>query len=508
MDARDNAEAAARRQGHVFIVGAGPGDPGLVTVAGARAIAAADVIFYDALSSPALLRGARPGAELVYVGKRVGEHALSQEQLQGLIVARAASGCVVVRLKGGDPFVFGRGGEEALACRAAGIEYTVIPGVTSAVAAPAYAGIPLTHRGVAGNFLVVTGNEAAGEAADNSIDWTAASRADTLVILMGVGSLAAHMVRLATAGRAAETPVACIRWGTRPDQQVVVGTVATIAALAAEAGLRSPVVTVVGEAVRLGGDLAWYRPGALAGRRVVVTRARKQASALGARLEALGAYVVEAPAIEIVSRVSDANFQHTVSRQWDWMVFASANGVEAALDALWRLKRDSRWLTGTRVAAVGGATAEALVRRGLRPDFVPSKATAEALAAELPMVPGQRILHPASARSDGRLAATLRGRGATVEQVIAYENRTVPLDDERRREVAEADAITFTSASTARNLRAALGETAIPAAAKLVSIGPQTSVAVLEVFGRVDREAAQPDLDSLVDALTEVLAWG
>jgi uroporphyrinogen III methyltransferase/synthase len=492
--------------GHAWIVGAGPGDPGLITVAGMRALAEADVVLYDALASPALLRGMREGAELVYVGKRSGQHAMTQEAISAAIVRYARQGKRVVRLKGGDPFVFGRGSEEALACRAAGVPFTIVPGITSAIAAAAYAGIPVTHRGVASNFLVVTGNDA-GEAEGAAVDWEFAAKADTLVILMGAASLARNMASLAKAGKPPGTPVACVRWGTRADQEVVTGTIATIAGIASERGLTSPIVTLVGEVASLAEELAWFQQGPLAGRRIVVTRARTQSSDLAAKFEALGAYVVEAPVIAVRPLPGNLPLAEAVGSRWDWIVFTSANGVEAFFGALDAINRDVRALHTTKVAAVGAATAETLVRRGVRADFVPAKATSESLAEEIDGVRGARILLPVSTLTGDRLAEALRKRGGLVEQVDAYETAAQPLDEERRREVLAADAITFTSASTARNLRDALGGSPLPESTKLVSIGPQTSAAMFEAFGRVDVEAPEPGLDALVQAVLEALPW-
>jgi uroporphyrinogen III methyltransferase/synthase len=488
-------------------VGAGPGDAGLITVAGARAIAAADVVLYDALATPALLRGAKPGAELVYVGKRSGQHSMTQEDMNQLLVEHALAGKRVVRLKGGDPFVFGRGSEEALACRAAGVPFTVIPGITSAIAAPAYAGIPVTHRGSSANLMVVTGNEAGGEEGAAGVDWVAAAKADTLVILMGVATLASSMEQLVAAGRDPETPAASIRWGTRPDQQVVTATVGTIAAAVLAAGLGAPVVTVVGPVVALREQLAWFEPGPLAGKRVVVTRARSQASDLAARFEELGAYVVEAPVIGVRLRESGLRFARGTAAPWDWAVFTSANGVEAFFAQLAAAGLDARALHGLKVAVIGDATSAALLRHGVRPDFTPSRATSDVLGRELPCVGGSRVLLAVSALTDDRLSTALTARGAEVEQVAVYDNIPEPLDEERRREVLEAHAVVFTSASTARNLREALGEGELPAATKLVSIGPQTSAAVLAAFGRVDAEAGEPSLDVLVQATLEALTW-
>ena len=489
--------------GHAWIAGAGPGDPGLLTVAAREALARADVVLYDALVDPRIVDYAPPGAERIYVGKRAGEHALPQAKIEELIVEHARAGKRVVRLKGGDPFIFGRGGEEALACRAAGVAYTIIPGITSAIAAPAYAGIPVTHRGLAANFLVLTGNEPGEE--QSPVDWAAAARADTVVILMGAATLAANMQALAAAGRDPATPVACIRWGTRPDQLVVTGTLATIAERAQEAGIRAPMVTVVGAVAGLATQLAWFEPGPLAGRRIVVTRARSQASDLADRFRALGAHVVEAPVIAIRPRSDGLVTDERVASRWDWIVFTSANAVASFFAALRATGRDARSLHTTQIAVVGDATAAALGEHGLVADFVPSRATSDVLADELPRATGARILLPISSLAGDRLAMALRRRGAHVEQVDAYDTVAEPLDAERRRDVAEADAITFTSASTARNLREALGESAPALAAKLVSIGPQTSAAVREAFGRVDAEAAEPSLDALVAVTREAL---
>ena len=490
--------------GHVWIVGAGPGDPGLITVAGARAIAGADVILYDALATPALLRGAKPGAEIEYVGKRAANHQMSQDDMNALIVRHAKDGKRVVRLKGGDPFVFGRGGEEALACRAAGIGFTIVPGITSAIAAPAYAGIPVTHRRVSANFLVITGNDA-GNSSGEHIDWEAAARAETLVMLMGVANLESNAASLMAAGKVPGTPAAAVRWGTRSDQLAVYATLETLAEAVDDAGLTSPAVTIVGPVAALAKDLAWFDPGPLAGKRVVVTRARAQTSDFAARFESLGALVVEAPVIGVRLRDDGLPFAEEFSSRWDWILFTSANGVDAFFHQLHRAGFDTRALHTTKIASIGAATSEALAHFGVTPDFVPSKATSEVLAAELPQLNGARVLLPASALTDGRLENALRARGGQVEQIAVYDNVIESLDDERRREVLEADAITFTSASTARNLRETLGDAMLSDDVKLVSIGPQTSEAVRHEFGRLDAEAATPSLDALVDAVREVL---
>ena len=490
--------------GHVWLVGAGPGDPGLLTLAAAQAIGVADVILYDALAPSAVLRHARSDTRLEYVGKRAGVQALPQDEIEGRLIELARDGLAVVRLKGGDPFIFGRGGEEALALRAAGVSFTIVPGISSALAAPAYAGIPVTHRGMAASFMVLTGSEAGEDG--GAIDWSAASRVDTLVVLMGMASLDTIARRLISAGRAGGTPAAVVRWGTRADQQVVRATLASIGEASRRAGLASPAVVVVGEVAALADQLGWFQPGPLAGRRIVVTRARSRSSGLASRLEALGALVVEAPVISVEPRTEELTRDERVSSRWDWIVFGSQNAVDAFFDALLAAGRDARSLETTKLAAVGQATADALAARGLIADFLPSRATSEVLAAELVGVSGARILLPVSSLTDDRMADALRKRGGLVEQVVAYETVHQPLTEAVIRDVLEADAITFASGSAARNLRSALGETTLPSSPRLVSIGPESSRSVRATFGRIDREAREPSIDSLVEAVCEELA--
>ncbi|MCA9829406.1 MAG: uroporphyrinogen-III C-methyltransferase [Dehalococcoidia bacterium] len=487
--------------GKVILVGAGPGDPGLLTLAGAQAIAGADAIVYDALAPSATLRHARPGVELHYVGKRSGAHARQQTEINALLVDLASAGKRVVRLKGGDPFLFGRGAEEALACREGGIPFEVIPGISSALAAPAFAGIPLTHRQMAGDVLIVTGHEA-GDAP--STDWAFAAQASTLVIVMGAASLAENMASLRAAGKPPGTPVACVRWGTRPDQQVVTGTVESIAGEVSRAGLTAPLATVVGPVAAFAHDLTWFEPGPLAGHRIVVTRARSDLSELAARLEALGAFITEAPAISIRPSGSKADLAAAVLERPDWIVFTSRHAVRAVIRSLRVYDSDVRSLSGIKLAAIGTATAEVLESTGIRPDFTPTRGTSEVLAAELPIQPGDRALLPLSTSSDNRLEALLAHRGAVLSRVTAYENVAEPLAEYQRSEVLEANIITFTSASTATNLRAALGDAPLSEGAKLVSIGPRTSEAVLRAFGRVDAQASTPSIEALIQAVLEV----
>ena len=491
--------------GHVTIAGAGPGDPGLITVAAARALAEADVVVFDALANRALLRGAKPDATLIDAGKRSGDHTLTQAEIETLLIEYARAGKRVLRLKGGDPFVFGRGGEEAQACARAGVSFTVVPGVTSAVAAAAYAGIPVTHRGLARNFLVITGDERGGTEGER---WTAAASADTVVILMGAATLEANMASLVAAGKPPSTPAACIQWGTHPGQRVLVGEVGTIAGIAREAGIGSPLVTVVGHVVGLAAEIGWYRAGPLAGRRVVVTRARDQASGLAARFEVLGAEVVEAPVL--TTRLLEPN--PALANALDgmahggWIAVTSAHGVDALFATLKTMGRDARGLAGMRIAAVGAATAAGLEQFGIRADFVPSRATSETLAAELP-VGGAPVVIIGSTLSGPEFEGGLRGRGANVIAVVGYETGLVPLDAATLERVLPAEAITFTSSSTVTNFHRSLVGRPLAAGAKLVSIGPKTSTRAKELFGRVDGEAKEPTIEALVAATVEALAW-
>lgn len=488
--------------GHVTLVGAGPGDPGLLTLAAVRALEAADVVMYDALLSHEVLGHCRADARLIDVGKRAGAHSKTQESINEMLIDEARNGRRVVRLKGGDPFVFGRGGEEALACRAAGVAFTVVPGISSAIAVPAYAGIPVTHRGVARSFAVITGSERGD---GDAHDWHALAKVDTLVVLMGAATLAEIAPRLTAAGRAANTPAAAISNGTLPNQQSVRATLGTIAECVAAAGLPTPLITIIGEVAALGDELAWREAGPLAGRSVVVTRTRAQASQLRAALEALGASVIETPVLEIRFTHRDLTTDERVGSRWDWIVFSSQNGVEAFFSALRSAGRDARSLGGTKVAAVGTATAAILERHGVLADFVPSLSTGEALANALPRVSGARILVPVGSLSEDRLAGVLRARGGHVEQVQVYETVPVPLSNSDAAAVNTADAITFASASSARFLRLALGEGSVSSETRLCAIGAQAAAAVETSFGRIDAVASEPSIAGLVAVVLEEL---
>ena len=472
--------------GKVTLVGAGPGDPGLITVRGMEALQQADVVIYDYLAAPELLEHARPDAERSYVGKKAGQHTLSQGEITSLLVRLAQDGRRVVRLKGGDPFVFGRGGEEAESLAEAGIPFEVVPGVTSAIAVPAYAGIPVTHRGVASSFAVVTGHEDSSKDR-SSIDWVGLAAVDTLVVLMGVRNLARIVEQLTNQGRDLDTPVALIEWGTRGKQRTVVGTLCDIVKRVHTAGLQAPAVAVVGEVVSLRENLRWFDLKPLHGLRVLVTRTRRQAGRLSSGLRALGAEPVECPLIEIVSPADwgplDAAIRrigvHGGEHAYDWIVFTSPNGVNAFFERVFGVGLDARRLAGIEIAAIGPATAGALAGYGLRADLVPGEYVAEALADEMGALDGLRVLLPRADIARPVLPQRLAGAGAFVEEVVAYRNLP-PKDLESRLQemMPDLDVITFTSSSTVRHLVDALGpESARTALAHVVvaCIGPITA---------------------------------
>ncbi|HEX2850038.1 MAG TPA: uroporphyrinogen-III C-methyltransferase [Acidimicrobiales bacterium] len=480
----------------VYLVGAGPGDPGLLTRRGAELLARAEVVVYDRLSVASLLDLAPPGAARISVGKTPRGPSTPQEEINRLLVEHGRAGREVVRLKGGDPFVFARGGEEALALAAAGVLFEVVPGITSAIAAPAYAGVPVTHRGLSTSFTVVTGHEDPWAATET--DWEAVARVGgTIVVLMGVATRAEIAARLVAGGLDPETPVAAVRWGTRPEQHTVRTTLAALG----DAPVESPAAIVIGAVAGL--ELSWFERRPLFGKAVVVTRARDQASTLVTRLAALGAGVVEAPTIEIApasDEESDA-LADAVARMggYEWVVFTSPNAV----DRVTSLLRDARAFAGVKIAAVGPGTAAALARFGVVADLVPDRNVAEGLVDAFP-AGGAAVLVPQAAGARPVLVDGLGGKGWTVDAVVAY--RTVPAEIPPRRieAIRAADAITFTSASTVDSFVAAAGVDAVPPL--VVCIGPQTEAAARRHGLTVTRTADPHTLDGLVDAVVAALA--
>ncbi|HEY8770732.1 MAG TPA: uroporphyrinogen-III C-methyltransferase [Thermoleophilaceae bacterium] len=482
--------------GIVYLVGAGPGDPGLMTARSLELIAGADAILYDRLIPPGAVGGARDGAELVYVGKEPGRPAMEQEEINRLLVELGGQGKAVVRLKGGDPFVFGRGGEEAAALAEAGVAFEVVPGVTAGVAAPAYAGIPVTHRDAASAVAFVTGHEDPDKP-ESALDWDALARfPGTLVMYMGVKNLPLIAQRLTAAGRRADEPVAVIARGTLPGQRTVTGTLGDIAERVAGAELRPPAITLVGPVAGMRDTLAWLERRPLQGKVVAVTRARVQASGLAARLAALGAEVLETPAIRIEPRaVSVAGLDG-----YALACFTSPNGVRIFFDAL---ETDARELAGVTVAAIGPGTAAELRRHGVRADVVPERSIAEALveALEPVAVEGKRVLVARAAEARDVLPGALRERGAEVDVLSLYDTVVEPLPEEAREALERADYVTFTSSSTVRFFLEGGGR--VPAGARVVSIGPVTSETAREQGLTVHVEAERHDIDGLVAALVE-----
>jgi len=480
----------------------------------------ADVVVYDRLAPEALLGYARPEAEKIYVGKKPGDPTMSQDEINDLLVEKGRAGMTVVRLKGGDPYIFGRGGEEALALNRAGLPFEVVPGVTSGVAAPAYAGIPVTHRNVSTSVAFVTGHEDPTKGSPD-VDWEElANGAETLVLYMGVGRLQEISTRLIEAGRSRETPVACVQWGTLPEQRTVTGTLQDIATRVAKANLKPPAIIVVGDVVALREKgLDWYERRPLFGRRVVVTRARAQAGELSAELERLGAEVHEFPTIEI-SPPEDYGPLDAAIRDLDsfgLIVFTSANGVDAFLNRLRHHGLDLRAVPrDAKVAAIGPATAERIERAGLRVDVVPEEYRAESLigALDVSTLAGESVLIPRAKVAREILPEKLREAGAEVVVPPAYES--VPLSEGKekvsvRLRSGEIDCVTFTASSTVENFVGAFG---VDEAARLLDdtrvacIGPITAETARKRGLRVDAEADEYTISGLVEAVKGLLAAG
>jgi uroporphyrinogen III methyltransferase / synthase len=492
------------RGGVVYLVGAGPGDPGLMTRRSLELIAAADAIYYDRLIPTGALDGARDDAELIYVGKQPGVPSVPQEEIGGRLIEAAKAGRSVVRLKGGDPFVFGRGAEEGEALREAGVEFEVVPGVTAGVAATAYAGIPVTHRDDASAVAFVTGHEDP-EKAETALDWGAlASFPGTLVFYMGVKRLGENAASLITSGRDPNEPAAAVERGTWPGQRTVSATLGTIAATVEREAVKAPALIVVGDVAARREALAWLERRPLHGRTVVVTRARAQASGLAATLRGLGATVVELPAIRIESKVDtdEARAAAASISDYDLVCLTSPNGVKLLFEALAEAGRDARALSGATIAAIGPGTARALAAHGIAADVIPERFVAEALVEALASVEveGKKVLVARAAKARDVLPDALKERGAEVDVVALYETVRETPDEQAIEAAQSADYVSFTSSSTVKNLTDALGER-FPAAARIVSIGPVTSDSVRAAGLEVAVEAERHDVDGLLTAL-------
>ncbi|HTM50646.1 MAG TPA: uroporphyrinogen-III C-methyltransferase [Bryobacteraceae bacterium] len=485
----------------VYLVGAGPGDPDLITLKGRRILESADCVLYDHLASHLLLDLVPAGAERIYVGKKKSAHAFSQEEICAMLIGRARRGLCVVRLKGGDPFIFGRGGEEAEALADAGVPFEVVPGVTTPLGIAAYTGVPLTHRDHTSVVTFVTGH------AVSEIDWDKIGAAETLVIFMGLTTFAEIAREIVARGRSPETPAMAVRWATRPDQQTLVGTLATLPGMIEREALKPPATIIVGDVVRLRDKLDWFGKLPLFGRRIVITRAQEQAGSLALRLRALGAEAIELPAIEIRPADDYAALDSAVDNLsgYDWLIFTSANGVRYFLQRLDRSPLDIRAIRG-RIAAIGPATRAALESLHFKVDRTGAEFVAESLleAFATEDLAGKRILLARAAVARDTLPAGLLDRGAIVDVAAAY--RTEPPDDlaSRAHELFDRprkpDWITFTSSSTVQNLVAAVGSAAL-ADVRIASIGPVTSATARKLGLEVTVEAARYDETGLLEAI-------
>ena len=504
------------KAGKVYLVGAGPGDPGLISLKGLECLAQADVIIYDRLLDEQVLESVPLEAEKIYVGKTAGEHIKPQREINQLLVEKAKENKTVVRLKGGDPFVFGRGGEEAEALADNHVPFEVVPGVSSAVAVPTYAGIPVTHRGMASSFAVITGHEDPSKHS-SSIAWEKlATGVETLVFLMGMQNLPEIVAKLLEHGRPVNTPVAVIKDGTRPEQKTVVGSLRNIVDKVKEHRLGPPAVIVVGEVVRLREKLRWFDNRPLFGKRILVTRARRQASALSMLLSRRGALPIELPAIEIKNVASSEELERAISNLglYQWIVFTSVNGVEAFFQRLYSLNLDSRALKNLKIGAIGPATAKGLEKKGIIPDYLPEVYTSRGFIAGLKSwdIAGQRFLLPRADIADKELVQGISQLGAEAHEVASY--RTVPVTDAipQAKEMilsGEIDVITFTSSSTVSNLVAVFeGEHPTINSTKVACIGPKTADTAVRGGLKVDIVASEHTIPGLVAAIEQYFEKG
>ena len=498
--------------GKVFLVGAGPGDYRLLTLKACDCLKIADTVVYDRLADKRILQYASGKAELIYVGKASSQHTMTQDKISQLLVDLAKAGKTVVRLKGGDPFVFGRGGEEALLLQENDLPFEIVPGVTSAISVPAYAGIPVTHRGVAASFSVITGHEDPTKEASD-INWKSlATATDTLVFLMGVANLSTIAAQLINNGRKADTPVAIIRWGTKPGQKVWISTLAAVADMAQREGIKPPCIILVGEVVKLRQSLTWFDNVAmkpLFGKRVLVTRARTQASKLTAALEEMGAECIEAPVIAVADpRDGYHGLDGAIDRlaEYQWIIFTSTNGVEHFWSRLEYKKRDARALYGKKVCAIGAATAQVLAEHGIRADVVPARYQAEGIVEALKneLAAGDNILIPRAAVARELLPAALSATGANVDVVPAYETIMGDLaadDLNEQLKKGDIDVITFTSSSTVVNLLKIVPSVELLKNVRLAAIGPVTAETMGKYGLRADIVAEEYTIEGLVESI-------
>lgn len=502
-----------KSNGKVYLIGAGPGDPGLITVKGLDCVKKADVIIYDYLANERLLDQRRPDAELIYVGKQGGRHTLPQDEINKLIVKHAKEGKIIVRLKGGDPFIFGRGGEEAEGLFDNGIPFEIVPGVTAATAVPTYAGIPLTHRDHTASVAFVTGHEDPTKP-ESKVHWDKISTGiGTLVFFMGMKNIQNIVDNLVLHGRNPETPVAVVQWGTRTDQKVITGTLIDIVSRVKEAGLGPPSIIIVGEVVNLRKKLNWYESKPLFGKRIVVTRSRNQASVFAEMLIDRGATTVEFPTIDVVPPASWDELDAAIKaiETYDWIIFTSANAVKFFMERLRGVGKDLRMLKGVNICTVGPKTAELLEQYGLRADLIPPEFKAEALVAALggATVKGRKFLIPRAKTAREFIPDKLREQGADVTVATAYENVRPTLDVGRVKKLFEEkkiSAVTFTSSSTVHNFVEILGQKGYKNpihGVTVACIGPVTAKTAEEYGIKTHVMPQDYTIPALVDAMVE-----
>jgi len=501
------------KKGFVYLVGAGPGDPGLITVRGKDCISLADVVVYDYLACEQLLEFARPGAELIYAGKIGGRHNHEQWQINDLLVEKALSGKIVTRLKGGDPFIFGRGGEECEALVSVGIAFEIVPGVTAGIGAAAYAGIPLTHRHVTTSVAFVTGHENP-QKENSDIDWERLSLGSgTIVFYMGVKNLPQITCSLMEHGRLPETPVALIRWGTRQEQQVLTGTLANISELARKAAFKAPAITIVGEVVRLREKLRWFDSRPLFGKGILVTRAADQAGDFSRLLSSKGAAVFECPTIKLVQPESWRELDAELDRltTFDWTIFTSANAVSFFFDRITAKGLDSRAFGNCRICAVGPKTAALLAAKGIRADMIPADYKAEGVVEEFKKIDlqGRKVLFPRADKARELIPQALGEMGALVAAPIAYCNivpDALPQNVLQSLEEQRIDCVTFTSSSTVDNFAAMLGENRmlrLLQGVKIAAIGPITACSCRDLGLKVDIEPDKYTLENMTEEIVK-----
>jgi len=500
------------KKGKVYLVGAGPGDPGLLTLKAKKALEEADVVIYDYLANKRFLNFCKEEAEKIYVGKKGGAHTLPQEEINKLLVKKAEEGKTIVRLKGGDPFLFGRGGEEAEALFEENISFEVIPGITSAIAVPAYAGIPVTHRNYTSTLAIITGHEAEDKE-ESKIDFSALSKIGTLIFLMGVKNLPNIVKRLMEEGKSPETPVAVIQWGTLPKQKTATGTLKNIVEKVKEKGITAPAIIIIGEVVKLREKFNWFETKPLFGKKIVVTRTREQASKLVERLEELGAMCYEIPTIKIEAVVDEKIYQ-TIEKlsSYDWIIFTSENGVKFFFKVLWEKGKDLRVLGNSKVAVIGSSTKTFLENMGIRADLIPEKEfTQEGLISAFSRIDikDKNILIPRAKEAREVLPQRLKEMGAKVDVLPVYETKTCEESKEKLRNILEegVDIVTFTSSSTVKNFFKLIEETERSYLKDIVfaSIGPITSATLREFGFEPHIEAKEYTIEGLVNAIKNFL---